>query len=99
MQGHTQIFQITKTYTEQNGVVLISIQLKMATIVMMGSSLTQKSEIGLNCLKRNDIVNRGIGSDIAEGYWHRIYSVHQAQNHNMFFLEIGANDLLRKTHR
>ena len=87
-------FSDNQTYTEQTELFNIY-PTKMATIVMMGSSLTQRvnwSEL----LERNDIVNRGIGSDIAEGYWHRIYSVTKLKPQYVF-LEIGANDLLRNT--
>nr|MBP6314573.1 hypothetical protein [Chitinophagaceae bacterium] len=87
-------FSDNQTYTEQTELFDIY-RTKTAYIVMMGSSLTQRVNWA-ELLERNDIANRGIGSDIAEGYLHRISSVTKLQP-KLVILEIGANDLLRNT--
>ena len=90
----TLSFSENPIYTEQTELFDLY-PAKTATVVMMGSSLTQRVNWA-ELLERNDVVNRGIGSDIAEGYLHRISSVTKLQP-QVVFLEIGANDLLRNT--
>lgn len=60
-------------------------------IVMLGNSLTNR--ISWNeLLGRDDVANRGIGSDITAGFIHRInYVMHV--NPKICFIEGGVNDL------
>ncbi len=79
-------------YVEQTGLFDIYKKQK-ANIVMLGSSFTQRvswSEL----LGRNDIANRGVGSDVSEGYRHRLRSVLDLKP-VICFVEIGANDIIK----
>ncbi len=60
-------------------------------IVMLGNSLTFRihwSEL----LERQDVANRGIGSDITAGFLHRLQSI-VAVNPKICFIEGGLNDV------
>jgi len=62
-----------------------------AKIVMLGNSLFARIQWH-ELLGRNDVANRGIGSDITEGYKHRlqyVYNCHPA----ICFVEGGINDM------
>src|SRR5699024_4456669 len=62
-------------------------------IVMLGNSLTERCN-WKSLLKRTDVANRGIGSDITEGYIHRISGVFKLKP-QVCFIEGGVNDLAR----
>lgn len=63
-------------------------------IVMLGNSLTQGGQWE-GILKRTDVANRGIGSDITEGYINRMNYVFSLMP-KICFIEGGVNDLGRK---
>lgn len=67
---------------------------KEAKIVMMGSSFTQRVNWN-ELLERTDVVNRGIGSDVSEGYLYRLNTVLNLKP-DICFVELGANDILKK---
>jgi lysophospholipase L1-like esterase len=60
-------------------------------IVMLGTSHVYKAHWD-ELLHRSDIGNRGIGSDITEGYLHRLQYV-LGSHPQICFLEGGANDI------
>lgn len=62
-------------------------------IVMLGNSLTEGG-FWDTILQRNDVANRGIGSDITEGYLNRINDVFDLKP-AVCFIEGGVNDLSR----
>jgi lysophospholipase L1-like esterase len=62
-------------------------------IVMLGNSLTEGGRWD-EILKRTDVANRGIGSDVTEGYIHRINDVFDLKP-KICFIEGGVNDLAR----
>ena len=63
-------------------------------IVMLGSSFTQRVQWH-ELLHRHDIANQGIGSDVTEGYLHRLHYVIML-NPQICFIEAGANDIIKK---
>lgn len=63
--------------------------------VMMGSSHTQMVNWD-ELLPNKYIKTRGIGSDIAEGYYHRMNDILKL-NPNTCFVEIGTNDIIKNT--
>ncbi len=64
------------------------------SIVMLGNSLTSRMDWN-KLLNRHDIANRGIGSDITEGFVNRMNTV-VALNPKICFVEGGVNDLARR---
>ncbi|MGN6494143.1 MAG: alpha/beta fold hydrolase [Agriterribacter sp.] len=62
-------------------------------IVMLGNSLTEGG-FWDTILQRNDVANRGIGSDITEGYINRINDIFDLKP-AICFIEGGVNDLSR----
>lgn len=60
-------------------------------IIMLGDSHTYKAHWN-ELLNRGDIGNRGIGSDITEGYLHRLNTVFDAHP-AICFIEGGVNDI------
>jgi lysophospholipase L1-like esterase len=58
---------------------------------MLGTSHVYKAHLD-ELLHRSDIANRGIGSDITEGYLHRLQYVF-ASHPKICFLEGGVNDI------
>ena len=67
---------------------------RQANIVMFGNSLTEMVEWN-ELLGRDDIVNRGIGSDITEGMLNRIESVFKVTPEICFFMG-GTNDFIKR---
>lgn len=63
-------------------------------IVMLGNSLTSMANWG-EILNRTDVANRGIGSDITEGYLNRINTV-LSLNPKICFIEGGVNDISKR---
>lgn len=63
-------------------------------IVFLGNSLTERGDWE-NIMNRNDVSNRGIGSDITEGFINRIYDVFRLKP-RICFVEGGVNDLGRQ---
>ena len=61
-----------------------------ATIVMLGTSLTAHIE-WRELLNRCDVVNRGIGNDLTEGFIHRLDLVKRVRP-RICFIEGGIND-------
>jgi lysophospholipase L1-like esterase len=85
-------FDENPVYTEQTG--LFDIYKKhQAAIVMLGSSFTQRVHWN-ELLEREDVANRGIGSDVTEGYLHRLQDVIDLQP-AVCFIEAGANDIVK----
>ncbi len=62
-----------------------------ATIVMLGNSITQGVE-WQELLGRPDVVNRGIGSDVTEGYLNRLTNIY-ALHPRVVCVMGGINDL------
>ncbi|GAA4454130.1 GDSL-type esterase/lipase family protein [Rurimicrobium arvi] len=62
-----------------------------ASIVMLGDSHTYRMYWN-ELLQRTDVLNRGIGSDISEGYLNRLQFVFRAQP-RICFLQGGGNDI------
>ena len=62
-------------------------------IVMLGNSLTERGQWD-EILGRTDVANRGIGSDVTEGYINRMNYVFNLQP-KICFIEGGVNDLGR----
>ncbi|MCC7030472.1 MAG: hypothetical protein IT257_09210 [Chitinophagaceae bacterium] len=84
---------------DQNPVYIEQIQLfevygkHQSDIVMLGSSFTQRVS-WQELLQRNDVANRGVGSDVTEGYLHRLQTVLALQP-EVCFVEAGANDIVK----
>ena len=72
---------------------LFAKQKDLKNIVMLGNSLTEGGHWD-EILKRTDVANRGIGSDVTEGYVHRINDVFDLKP-KICFIEGGVNDLAR----
>ena len=72
---------------------LFATQKDQKNIVMLGNSLTEGGHWD-EILKRTDVANRGIGSDVTEGYVHRINDVFDLKP-KICFIEGGVNDLAR----
>lgn len=72
---------------------LFATQNDLKNIVMLGNSLTERGQWD-EILKRTDVANRGIGSDVTEGYIHRINDVFDLKP-KICFIEGGVNDLAR----
>jgi lysophospholipase L1-like esterase len=62
-----------------------------ADIVMLGNSLTQWVDWN-ELLGRTNVVNRGIASDVTEGYLHRLEQIYKLKP-KLCFIEGGINDL------
>lgn len=67
---------------------------KKADIVMLGNSITARADWS-ELLDRNDIVNRGIDSDVTEGYLNRMGSIYSVCP-KICFIMGGVNDIARK---
>jgi lysophospholipase L1-like esterase len=67
---------------------------KQADIVMLGNSITARADWS-ELLDRNDIVNRGIDSDVTEGYLNRMESIYSVCP-KICFIMGGVNDIARK---
>lgn len=77
----------------QEQVDYCSIYKSQANIVMLGNSLTYRMNWN-ELMDRNDIVNRGVGADITQGFIARLNFVF-AVNPKICFIEGGINDLDR----
>ncbi|MCC6288478.1 MAG: alpha/beta fold hydrolase [Chitinophagaceae bacterium] len=73
---------------------LFATQKEQKNIVMLGNSLTEGGHWE-SLLQRNDVANRGIGSDVTEGYINRIKDVFEITP-KICFVEGGVNDLARQ---
>src|SRR5690606_11863249 len=60
-------------------------------IIMLGASIIERVDWN-ELLSRNDIANRGIGSDITEGYLNRLNSIFHLSP-KLCFIQGGGNDL------
>jgi len=88
-QQKTYSFLDNPAYSELTG--FYSVFSGQRNIVMLGNSLT--SRISWNeLLERDDVANRGIGSDITEGYLNRMKYVLNLKP-EICFIEGGVNDL------
>lgn len=67
---------------------------KQADIVMLGNSITARADWS-ELLNRNDIVNRGIDSDITEGYLNRMETIYSVSP-KICFIMGGVNDIAKK---
>lgn len=76
-------------YTEQ--VDFCSVLASKANVVLLGDSHTYRM-FWNELLQRNDVVNRGIGSDITEGYRNRLQWVLKVKP-KICFIEGGGNDI------
>lgn len=72
---------------------LFATQKDQKNMVMLGNSLTEGGQWD-KILGRTDVANRGIGSDVTEGYIHRINDVFDLKP-KICFIEGGVNDLAR----
>ena len=66
---------------------------RISRIVMLGDSITYKCDWN-ELLSRNDVVNRGIGGDITEGYLNRLDDIYQLKPEACFIMG-GINDFLQ----
>ncbi len=88
-QQKTYSFRDNPAFSELTG--FYSVFSGQRNIVMLGNSLTYR--ISWNeLLERDDVANRGIGSDITEGYLNRINYVLNLKP-KICFIEGGVNDL------
>jgi lysophospholipase L1-like esterase len=71
-----------------------SVYSKKGNIVMLGNSITARVDWS-ELLNRNDIVNRGIGSDITEGFLNRMEFIY-AVKPKICYIMGGINDIARK---
>lgn len=76
---------------------LFAQQKEQKNIVMLGNSLTERGQWD-TILNRTDVANRGIGSDVTEGYINRINDVFDLKP-KICFIEGGVNDLARNIPR
>jgi len=76
-------------YGEQ--VALFKHYKKQENVVMLGNSITSKVNWN-GLLNRNDIINRGIGSDITEGFLARMECIYNS-NPKICFIMGGINDI------
>ena len=60
-------------------------------IVMLGNSLTFRMHWN-ELLDRPDVANRGIGSDVIKGFYHRLDKIIELEP-KICFIEAGANDI------
>jgi lysophospholipase L1-like esterase len=65
-------------------------------IVMLGNSHVYRMQWD-ELLGREDVANRGIGSDMVEGFFHRLPLILQL-NPRLCFIEGGVNDIERNVH-
>jgi lysophospholipase L1-like esterase len=70
-----------------------SVDTSQKDIVMLGNSQTSRADWN-ELLTRDDIANRGIGSDITEGYLNRMDNVLNL-NPKICFIEGGVNDIAK----
>jgi lysophospholipase L1-like esterase len=86
------LFSDNPQYTEQTG--FYTLFRSQANIVMLGDSHYYRIHWN-ELLGRSDVANRGIGSDITEGYLNRMNSVLSA-GPKICFIEGGGNDIFWK---
>lgn len=72
---------------------LCSVYSKQGKIVMLGNSITERVE-WTELLNRNDIINRGIGSDITEGFLSRLNYIYSVDP-KICYIMGGVNDIAR----
>ncbi len=83
------LFEKNWKYNEQTD--LFKYYKKQGNIVMLGNSITYKAHWN-ELLNRNDIINRGIGSDITAGFLSRMEYIYNA-NPKICFVMGGINDI------
>lgn len=88
-KAHKLSFQLNPSFIEQED--YCSIFNKKANVVMLGNSLTYRMNWD-ELLNRNDVVNRGVGSDITDGLAYRLKYVIPLKP-KICFIEGGVNDL------
>lgn len=99
IKGETDSVPVKKAYSYTENphyfkrMELFATQKDQKNIVMLGNSLTEGGQWD-EILKRTDVANRGIGSDVTEGYIHRINDVFDLKP-KICFIEGGVNDLAR----
>ncbi len=99
IKGKTDSVPVKKTYSYSENphyfkrMELFATQKDQKDIVMLGNSLTEGGQWD-KILQRTDVANRGIGSDVTEGYIHRINDVFDLKP-KICFIEGGVNDLAR----
>ena len=102
LPGADSVFGLTKSkrpysYSDNphyfKRMAFFATQKDQKNIVMLGNSLTEGGQWD-KILNRTDVANRGIGSDVTEGYIHRINDVFDLQP-KICFIEGGVNDLAR----
>jgi len=64
---------------------------KKGKIVMLGNSITYRVDWS-ELLNRNDVINRGIGSDITEGFLNRLQYIYSV-NPKICYIMGGVNDI------
>ncbi|MDP2304380.1 MAG: GDSL-type esterase/lipase family protein [Ignavibacteria bacterium] len=89
-QSDTTLYKKNPLYIQEMGLYEIY-KTKQANIVMLGDSHIQGANWG-ELLGRNDVVNRGITSDVIEGYISRIYYVLKLKP-KVCFIMGGLNDV------
>ena len=85
-------FQNNRQYNKEVG--LFQIYKKKGNVVMLGNSITYRCDWN-ELLNRNDIINRGIDSDITEGFLNRIEYVINVEP-KICFIMGGVNDILQR---
>lgn len=80
----------TDEYEHELG--LYSIYQKKGKIVMLGNSITYRANWN-ELLGRDDVINRGIGKDVTEGFINRLQTVISVEP-ELCFIMGGVNDIL-----
>ncbi|MCE5345296.1 MAG: GDSL-type esterase/lipase family protein [Bacteroidales bacterium] len=84
-------FKDNPSYVERMS--LYSVYGKQGKIVMLGNSITERVDWA-ELLNRDDIINRGIGSDITEGFLSRMEYIYKV-NPKVCYIMGGVNDIAR----
>lgn len=79
------------SYVER--ISLYSVYGKQGKIVMLGNSITERVDWA-ELLNRDDIINRGIGSDVTEGFLNRMEYIYKI-NPKICYIMGGVNDIAR----
>lgn len=72
---------------------LYKVYTKQGKIVMLGNSITARVD-WTELLNRNDVINRGIGSDITEGFLSRMDNIYSVKP-KICYIMGGVNDIAR----
>lgn len=91
MKSQNQSYLSNREYNKQ--LELYKAYSKRGDIVMLGNSITYNVDWN-ELLNRKDIINRGIGNDITEGFLNRLEYVYNVKP-KICFIMGGINDIMR----